>query len=125
MDATNEVEAMATIAKALAGLEDGEARRVLRWANDRFQGRREHEPEAPGENGEQHERRREYGGREGSRRFERISDLVDASDPQTAADRALVVGYWFQVNEGEESVTGQQVNAELKDLGHAVANITA
>jgi hypothetical protein len=36
----------------------------------------------------------------------------------------LVVGYWFQVHQGMKDFDSQRVNAELKNMGHGVGNIT-
>jgi len=111
---------MGTIEGALNGLEDEEVQRVLRWANDRFGGgaaapvqRQTAEPFSS--NGDTNKT---------DKQFERISDLMDAAGPSNGVEHVLVGSYWFQVLQGEESVTGQQVNAELKDLGHPVSNIT-
>lgn len=38
--------------------------------------------------------------------------------------KPLVVGYWFQVLQGEQDLDGFQINKELKHLGHGVSNIT-
>jgi hypothetical protein len=35
-----------------------------------------------------------------------------------------VVGYWFQVHQGMKDFDSQRVNAELKNMGHGVGNIT-
>src|SRR5581483_2897913 len=59
-----------------------------------------------------------------SSEYGRISDLMDAATPQTTADHVLVASYWFQVIQGKEDFTSQEVNAELKDLGQASKNIT-
>src|SRR5882757_8479506 len=34
--------------------------------------------------------------------FKTFAELFDAADPQTAADKALMAGYWLQVIEGGE-----------------------
>lgn len=57
-------------------------------------------------------------------RFKTFAELFDAADPQTAADKALVAGYWLQVCEGNESFDGQRANKELTHLGHKIGNIT-
>jgi hypothetical protein len=119
MSASEEVAAMGTIAKLLGELDDEEAKRVLRWANDRFglktQPRADH-----GQDG------REEGGDRGpgTAQFSRIADLMDAANPSNGTEHVLVGAFWFQVVQDMESVTGQQVNAELKDLGHPVSDIT-
>ncbi len=53
-----------------------------------------------------------------------FAELFNAIDPQTAADKALVAGYWLQVCSGAESFDGQSANKELNHLGHRVTNIT-
>ena len=35
-----------------------------------------------------------------------------------------MASYWFQVIKGQENFTSQEVNSELKDLGHGSKNIT-
>jgi hypothetical protein len=57
-------------------------------------------------------------------RFKTFAELFDAADPQTAADKALVAGFWLQVGEGNETFDGQRANKELTHLGHKVGNIT-
>ena len=56
--------------------------------------------------------------------FASLGDFFDAADPQTEADRVLVVAYWIQVVEGAEAFESFPVNKQLKNLGHAVSNIT-
>jgi hypothetical protein len=122
----SEIEAMGQIQDAMKDLEPAEARRVLawtvEWANEQLEAgfdaglpRRQREG-AGDDNGDS-------GGDE-PQVFERIADLVDAASPSTAAEYALVGSYWFQVVQGAENVTSQQVNNELKDLGHGIKDIT-
>lgn len=59
-----------------------------------------------------------------SRSFSSLPDLYAAVSPASDASRALVVGYWFQVMQGEQDLDGFQINKELKHLGHGVTNIT-
>jgi len=59
-----------------------------------------------------------------SRSFSSLPDLYSAVSPASDASRALVVGYWFQVMQGEQDLDGFQINKELKHLGHGVTNIT-
>ena len=56
--------------------------------------------------------------------YETVAEFHDAAGPSTDATRALVVGYWIQVAMGESTFKSASVNKELKDLGHAVGNIT-
>lgn len=53
-----------------------------------------------------------------------VAELFDIADPQTGAEKALVVAYWLQHIEGQDGFSSQSVNSELKNLGHGVANIT-
>ena len=110
----SEIEVMGTIDKAMSGLSTDEAKRVLRWAVDKF-----------GDDGiglkDDGVDRRQDRVRE---TYERISDLMDAASPATIVDHVLVASYWFQAIKGQENFTGQEVNSELKDLGHPSSNIT-
>lgn len=56
--------------------------------------------------------------------FEHVAMLFAAAEPQTDSQRALVVAAYLQHHENHEDLTGQQVNAVLKDLGHQCKNIT-
>jgi hypothetical protein len=56
--------------------------------------------------------------------FATFAELFDAADPQTAADKALVAGYWLQVIQKADSFDGQSANKELNHLGHKLANVT-
>jgi hypothetical protein len=126
-DAGGEIAAITTINEAMKDLAPDEARRVLRWAVDRFGS--SVEDDAPGDRALEEALGGATGGGGGrggggAKRYERIADLMDDAAPETGADHVLVAGYWFQVVQGEENMTAQQVNSELKNLGHKVANIT-
>jgi hypothetical protein len=56
--------------------------------------------------------------------FESVADLFAATCPASDIDRALVMGYWHQVIQGDPDFDSFSVNTELKNLGHRVANIT-
>src|SRR5262245_54938978 len=56
---------------------------------------------------------------------EDLASFFAALNPSDGPDRALVVCYWKQVVENTESFTGQDINSELKHLGHQLPNITA
>jgi hypothetical protein len=111
-----EIDAMKAIDTAMGNLEPDEAKRVLRWAVDKF-GQNEVSADPGG-------RARGTGAARPSADFERISDLMDAALPDTIVDHVLIASYWFQVVQGRENFTGQEVNSELKDLGHPASNIT-
>lgn len=108
-----EIDAMKVIDSAMGSLDPEESKRVLRWAVDKFgQSAVTLEPERSAQRGAD------------PVAFERISDLMDAALPRSIVDHVLVASYWFQVVQGRENFTGQEVNAALKDLGHPSANIT-
>jgi hypothetical protein len=124
----SEIEAMGAIDQALNDLETDERKRVLRWAIDKFGagqvdqsggGSGDLAKEDGGGGNGQHSAQEG-----GTSRYERIVDLVDAAAPKTVVDHVLVASYWFQIVRGQENFTGQEVNAELKDLGHGSKNIT-
>lgn len=56
--------------------------------------------------------------------FSTLPDLYSKVSPASDSNRALVVGYWFQVLQGVPDLDGFSINKELKHLGHAVTNIT-
>ena len=112
-----ETQAMAQIIEAFKDLDELARSRVLRWAADRFQLSARPTPPssvvAPVSSGENE-----------ARVFSDLASLYDAANPESQADKALVVGYWIQVVGGSEDWESQSVNAELKNLGHGVGNIT-
>jgi DNA-binding PadR family transcriptional regulator len=59
-----------------------------------------------------------------TRSFSSLPDLYSTVSPASDSSRALVVGYWFQVMQGEQDLDGFQINKELKHLGHGASNIT-
>lgn len=108
-----EIEAMARVKDALASLDDETREHVIRWAAERFGlslGRKRSAMPAGGAllDGE----------------YEDVGTFFTQASPSTAAEKALAVGYWFQVLKGQDSFDGASVNAELKNLGHGVSNIT-
>ena len=56
--------------------------------------------------------------------FETPADLFDAASPDLEYEKAIVVGYWFQVCEGQPDFNAQDVNSTLTNLGHKLKNIT-
>lgn len=127
-NATNpvqELDAMKTIAEALASLDAEATRRVIRWAAERFGA----VLSVPSEIHQQRSTSSEGGpgradgiGSQG--KFEHLADLYSAVSPKTDAERALVAGYWFQFIEGTADFGSQAINTALKDLGNGVSNIT-
>jgi hypothetical protein len=117
----SEVEAMGTVAGALDGLEAEQQSRVLRWAADRYSvtlgGKKSTGAGSDAGDG---------GGGSDPSEYEELGDLFSAAAATTDEDRALVVAYWLQelAEEKLTNFTGQDVNKELKNLGHGQENIT-
>lgn len=110
-----ELEAITAITKALSGLKDEQRRNVLVYIGTRY-------------GGQMTATQRSAAGRVGvdevSTEYASVGDLFDAANPQTEADRVLVVGYWLQVSEHADGFEAFPVSKHLKHLGHAVSNIT-
>jgi hypothetical protein len=107
-----ELKAMQQVVDALHDLNEETQGRVLEWAARRF-------------NLQVTDRVRSQdvsGGRDNTE-FEDFADLLDATNPRTEDERALVGGYWFLLR-GNQSFAGGQVNDALKDTGQGVGNIT-
>lgn len=125
--ALEELAAMKAVSEALAKLDDAAIRRVLRWANDAFSSKTLTNVETPKVG---HQSTQPNGGPTATAgelrpRFETLADFYAAAGPQQDTDKALVVGYWVQVCEGEGDFDGYTINKKLKDLGYGVNNITS
>lgn len=116
-----ELDAMQTITLALATLNDEDAvKRVIQWAASRHgvslatanvRGTKESGAQIDERSGPDSE-------------FDDIADLFDAASPSTEPEKTLIVGYWFQVIQGQSDIDSLSINSELKNLGHGVSNIT-
>jgi hypothetical protein len=115
-DPQAEIKAMTRLAEALADLGEGARGRVLRWAVEHF-GVSVGVIRVSRKPGEETELAAAWNDAE-------LGELFAAADPQTEADRALVVGYWFQFVQGGADFASMSVNSSLKHLGHGVQNIT-
>jgi hypothetical protein len=102
---------MAEISAILARLSSEVTSRVLRWAVSRYQ--------TIGREGVPFIATRGSPGH-----FEDFPSLFAAAMPQTEADKALVAGYWFQVVQAQSDLDALQINAELRNLGHGLSNVT-
>jgi len=127
IDPLVEIDAMKSVAEALTPLNEDSCGRVLRWAADRFgvkiQSTKTPEPEAEEEdNANLHDSAQEE--KNTSQQFDEIADLYSATTPSNDPEKALIVGYWFQVVQGQNDFDAGRVNKELKHLGHGVTNIT-
>lgn len=120
-DPLKELAAMKAIAEALKGLERDGVSRVLRWAADAFGAK-----VPPVANSKESLSQRKWDVKENgpAPTFGSLADLYAAASPAAESDRALVIGYWFQIGQGEADFDSQAVNKELKHLGYGVGNIT-
>jgi hypothetical protein len=121
-----ELDAMSAVSGALSSLDSDVQGRVLRWAAERFGIR-----QAPSNGGQGldagvgADRATSDGGvNDGSREFEHFAELFSAVGATSDADKALVAAYWVQVVQGQDAWQSRTVNADLKNSGHAVGNIT-
>lgn len=56
--------------------------------------------------------------------FGMFIDLYDAANPSTDVERALVGGYWLQVQNNQETWNAFSVNKLLKDIGYGISSIS-
>lgn len=123
-----EIKAMSALASALTDLDDESKGRVLRWAADRFdvnvkaRGGRDTGNDARGEDEDEELTDDEIAAEVPE--FEHFAELFAAAQPKTNEDKALVAAYWVQVIEQQDKWASRLLNVELKNLGHAVPNIT-
>ena len=57
-------------------------------------------------------------------KFSDFAELYAATGPKSNGEKALVAGYWLQVNQGKESFAAAAAQKELTHLGHKIPNIT-
>jgi hypothetical protein len=122
MSGDPEIDAMGTVATALKGLQPEEQARVLDWASKKFgvvlaaASRRSggvssgaaSTDETSGDDSE----------------YAEFAELFAAANPTTDVQKALVAGYWVQVIGKKPSFQSQELNKELKHLGHYLSHIT-
>jgi hypothetical protein len=124
-DALAEIKAMQGVAEALEVVDEGARLRVLDWANDRYGGRavrnaKRHEALVDEDDSEFQVPQNGTRGAE----YETSGELLAASRARSEPERVLVMGYWFQVINGQADLESQEISTELKHLGHKVSNTT-
>ena len=117
-----EIKAMSDIAAALSGFGDAEAptvKRILDWALSRYN-------LVPTERVDRLTPRgvQPGGSRTEALKCESAAELFDAVAPNMEYEKAITIGYWFQVLQGQPEFGSQEVNTALKNMGHGIANIT-
>lgn len=125
-----EIDAMSAVATALADLEEEAQGRVLRWAAERYGvamnlstvGRRgggdEEQRNGAGEPVTDEEIAEE------APVYEHFAELFAKAQAKTDPDKALVAAYWLQAIQGQTTWQSAALQKELKNLGHAIGNIT-
>ncbi len=124
-DEDPEIAAMKQIGAALAKLKDenGGRARVLRWAVGKYGSKPSQSPvRTQGQAFLSLDVDTETASE--PRTWQDFPTMFNAADPQTDPERALVAGYWFQVVKASDDLHGQQLNDELKHMGHGIGNIT-
>jgi hypothetical protein len=119
-DAFLELEAMKKVAEAIGSLQPEAQSRVLNWAADHYSIGGISIPtsqQAVSETAQQEAAPIQDG-------YEAIGELFAHAQPRSDAEKALVAGYWLQVEQGKSDFATQDVNSELKDLGYGIGNIT-
>jgi hypothetical protein len=121
----SDLKALETILKTLEPLSEDERERVLRWASEKLgisqtvpgqtRGGPQKKAAAIDAAFEKHP-----GG------FQDVGEFLAAASPASDADRVLCVAAYLQDISGwaDATLSGKQINDELKNLGHGVKNIT-
>ena len=121
-DPLAEIEALKSVVSALTPLDEQARARVLNWVTAKFNistaGR--HMPALPLKIQPFPDPTAEPATPTG----QDLATIFSATSPETESDKALVVAYWLQTSKGQEAFDSQEVNGELKHLGHGVKNIT-
>jgi hypothetical protein len=110
-----EIKAMGDLANALKDLEPDQVRRVLKWANERYQPRSMPASASAFVAAD---------GDTASAEFGEFHELFDAARPTSGLDKVLVAAYWYQAVLKHEELDSQDLNKELKHMGYASTNIT-
>jgi hypothetical protein len=113
-----ELKAMQAMVEALEGVEEGARARVLSWVAKRYGISLDTQKDSSSGGAS----RAENSG--GDVHYASFSDLFDAASPKTENESVLVGAFWFQQLQGNADFNSQQINDELKNLGHAVSNVT-
>jgi hypothetical protein len=121
-----EIEAMRGMTDLLKVLNSDAQERVLKWAQSRFgvASERKRSDDEESAVAEPKPIRTGTGVLASPTSFDHPAELFEATRPKSDAEKALVLAYWFQVNQGATAFVSRQVNDELKHIGHGVGNIT-
>lgn len=118
--AVAELEAMGAVNNALSGLQPESKARVLEWAasvHGVLLAKAAMKTTTVGTSAPDAEP-------EASAIPEDLASLYNRANPGTEPEKVLVCSYWHQFVQQRPEVTAQEVNTELKNLGHGVTNVT-
>jgi hypothetical protein len=126
-DPMKEIEAMRQVAEALKTLPTESVERVLDWAAKSFGVARAPTAvalpsvSAPSQSGSAprvETRSVTFG-------YSDLPSFFAAASPSNGPEKALIVAYWKQLVEENDELDATLISAELKDMGHSLANISA
>lgn len=119
-DGLGEIEAMRVVASALRHLDPAARERVLRWTCEKYGGQ-QFRPVQGTRASSFPQQNQDSSPEDGSAD---LADLYAACQPKTDAEKTLVVSHWLQETQDVSGIDAQNVNTQLKHLGHGVGNIT-
>lgn len=114
-----ELKVMQAMVEALEGIEEEARARVLSWVAKRYGISMEAEGDASSP-----DLTSKAANNVQDVQYASFSDLFDAASPTTENESVLVGAFWFQQMQGNADFSSQQINDELKNLGHAISNVT-
>lgn len=123
-DPMAEIEALKAVSGALSNLDKHACERVLRWACDRFGISTKEISSPPNPRGGSGAGGSSVGRNGNLAEFEDLATLFAAASPKTEPEKALIAAVWKQHSEQLADWGSQEINTELKHLGHGVSNIT-
>ncbi len=122
-----EIEAMKEISKLFEQLDESAQERVMTWVGSRLGIKNPQFDNSvtnvSAQSAASHERDR-ANPQPLSTSYDHPAELFEAAHAKSDAERALVLGYWFQVHQSVASFSSRQINDELKHIGHGIGNIT-
>jgi hypothetical protein len=120
-----DLKALETILKTLEPLSEDERERVLRWASEKL-GIQQAPLGRVGSGALKKPVAIEAAFEKHPGGFQNVGEFLAAASPASDADRVLCVAVYLQDFSASPDATlsGKQINDELKNLGHGVKNIT-
>ncbi|MGE0180730.1 MAG: hypothetical protein AB7F91_00585 [Parvularculaceae bacterium] len=120
--ALRDLKALETVLKTLEPLSSEERERVIRWAAEKVGV----VPATLPANSTTRSVVSEKPPKSEFQQFPDAGEFLAAANPNTDADRVLCVATYLQSlsNSADSTLSGKQINDELKNLGHGVKNIT-